>query len=223
MPMHYAVCLGLCRCGMSMRYALWLCFCTLLLPVALFLCGCGIEYENIGLHDAGWQTYQNAEFGYELSYPREWELQTRDPRPDDAIETHWSRVSGVTQKPDTPPSDESVLVAVNFQSGWCANAGRVETRDVVVDGVAGVEYECFRTGSDCLPQPNCQNNPYGIARFFENVQGRQNYLVLADPTSDPLLVRRIIESFRFFRRRRGSRRPSWIAHGRGWAHRSYRA
>lgn len=173
-----------------------------LLLIALVLAilvttACGINVEQIGLRDAGWKTYRNADFGYELSYPREWELETRDPEPDDAVETQWIRVSGVTERRDMPPSAESVLVAVNFQGPWCMGAGRIETKEIVVSAVPGIEQECYRVDPGCLPQPNCQSQPYGIARFFPGARGKQNYLVLGDPTSDPLLVRRIIESFRF--------------------------
>ena len=168
-----------------------------LIFASLVACACDAGIEDIGLRDAGWKTYRNVEFGYEISYPAEWELTERPPEPGDVIETQWVRVAGVTERRDVPPSDESVLVAVNFQQGWCAGAGRIETRPIVVDSVQGIEQDCYRTELDCKPQPNCLSHPYGIARLFEGTNGRQNYLVLGDPTSDPLLVRRIIESFGF--------------------------
>ena len=172
-------------------------FVCLIALTGLAVLACSVKYEDIGLRDAGWHTYRNTDFGYEFSYPRQWELQTREPRPDDDFETQWARASGVSQHSEGPPTSESVLVAVNFQGGWCSGAGRVDTRDIVAGGVPGREYECYNASPACQPQPNCFSQPYGIARLFEGVNGKQNYLVLGDPTSDPLLVRRIIESFRF--------------------------
>jgi hypothetical protein len=170
---------------------------ALLLSLAALLLACNAGIEDIGLHDAGWKTYRNHDFAYEVSYPNEWEVSVRNPWPGDAIETQWVRLSGMTERRDTPPSLESVLVAVNFQASWCTEAGRIEIREIVVSGVPGIEQECFRTDPACEPKPNCLTQPYGLARFFPDALGVQNYLVLGDPTSDPLLVRRIIESFRF--------------------------
>jgi hypothetical protein len=169
----------------------------LLLTLPVFALACNSRIEDIGLHDAGWKTYRNDDFAYEISYPRDWETSVRNPWPGDAIETQWVRFSGMTERRDTPPSLESVLVAVNFQADWCTEAGRIETQEIVVDSVPGIEQECFHTDAACQPQPNCLTQPYGLARFFPGALGRQNYLVLGDPTADPLLVRRIIESFRF--------------------------
>jgi hypothetical protein len=168
----------------------------ILVVLGLLMAGCD-DLADIGLEDAGWKTYRNADFGYEVSYPREWQVEVRDPQPDDSVETQWVRVSGKSTRRDVAPSDESVLVAVNFQAGWCNGAARVETKEIAVGGVPGIEYDCYHVGPECRPQPNCQAQPYGIVRFFEGAQGKQNYIVIGDPTSDPLLVRRIIETFRF--------------------------
>jgi hypothetical protein len=127
-------------------------------------------------------------FGYELRHPSD-----------------WARIFAILNNDDAPGAltlwltkgADRVQLEVNFQGGWCEGGKRQQISDIVVSGIAGRHYECYADTCPEPPLPRCEPKPYEIVRYFGNVKGRQNYVIIGRPTADVDTVRRIVQSFRF--------------------------
>jgi len=124
--------------------------------------------------DDDWALYRNADFHYELKYPRDWSIEIRDPQPDDDI---------LTQSIRLLDQNATVIVAANFQGGWCESGTRSES-PITVSGIQGRKFECGG-----IDQP--------IVLYFHNVKGMPNYVVIGWSAEDIQTVQAIIESFKF--------------------------
>src|SRR3990172_1079721 len=105
-----------------------------------------------------WREYSNTKFEYQLRYPSNWSIEIRDPQPGDDFEYQHIRLSheaGI------------VLVAVNFQGGWC-ETGALTSREIAVSGVHGTEDICQIAGEEA---------PRSIVRYFPGAKGKRNYTV----------------------------------------------
>jgi hypothetical protein len=168
--------------------------CLLLTGVLATACD---DVAAIGQESQAWKTYRSPAHGYEIDYPREWEAVVRAPERVGEVFTRTVEFHGITERRDGAYTEESLRVVVNYEGGWCEGAAAIEVREVLVDGETGFEHLCYRASGACLPTPNCYSQPYGLVLQFVGVRGQTNLTVISEPTADFLLIRRMLESFRF--------------------------
>src|SRR5438552_1767766 len=79
-----------------------------------------------------WLTYTNTQYGYEFQYPSDWRISGgREPQPGDDFEA---------QSVELTNGADRVLVAVNFQGGWCEASRQPEKKATGVSSVSGIEF-----------------------------------------------------------------------------------
>lgn len=163
----------------------------------LLATGCG-SLEKVGHSDLAWKTYTDTTYGYEISYPRDWEVKMRDPESVDDFPRPIFDFSGeTTRKYDGSKSEELLRVEVNTDDTWCDEAASTRTTEIVVDGHPGYETLCFRAAESCEPEPNCWALPYGIVRHFNAISDLPSLTFISEPTTDSFLVRRMLDTLRF--------------------------
>ena len=163
----------------------------------LFTAGCA-GLQEVGHSDLAWKTYTNSTYGYEISYPRDWEVKQRDPERVEDFGRVIVEIGGeLTRKYDGTQEDEVLRIEVNADPSWCGEAASKETTEITVDGRAGVETLCFREKGSCEPEPNCWALPYGLLRYFDSTEDLPSLTFVSEPTSDSFLMRRMLDTVRF--------------------------
>ena len=165
--------------------------------VVLLSGGCG-SLEKVGHTDLAWRTYTDPTFGYEISYPRDWEAKQRDPERVEDFDRQVVEIKGeTTRKYDGTKVEELLSIEAHAEGSWCGETGSRQTTEITIDGHAGVRTLCFREEESCKPQPNCWALPYGVVLHFDATGDLPSLTFLSEPTTDSFLMRRMLDTLRF--------------------------
>jgi hypothetical protein len=144
-----------------------------------------IDQPNERKDSIEWVTYRNSEHGYEIQYPKGWEL-TEEPTKCDSDDPPFC----VQEIALRDVGESEVYVFVNFQGGWCENLPNPQISDIVVSQHFGKEYRC----------PGFTIRDFGdgisLIRFFPEID-RKNFLILGQGKLDLAEVILVIETFAF--------------------------
>jgi hypothetical protein len=125
-----------------------------------------------------WVTYRNQAFHYEISYPPDWTIEVRDPRPGDDFLTQWVNLSR---------GEADVQVTVNFQGGWC-ESGYCDHSEIEVAGVHGTQD---------LWDWDLDGSVNWAVRHFPEARDQSNYTIIATPGGELELTLRVLDTFTF--------------------------
>jgi len=159
--------------------------------------GCG-SLEKVGHTDLAWKTYTDPTYGYEISYPRDWEAKQRDPERVEDFDRYVVDIKGETsRKYDGTKVDELLSIEADAAGSWCSDAASRQTTELTIDGHAGVRTLCFREEESCEPEPNCWALPYGVILHFDATDELPSLTFVSEPTTDSFLMRRMLDTLRF--------------------------